>query len=316
MTSFIVDYGLRRRSELNIQWIESIKLAKPVMLAAWPGMGNVALGAINYLRRKLDMKQFAQIDTKAFYAPDGVTVDDGIGKLLPPPKSIFYFRCDPDMVILENEVQFGGKAGMELAREILNFARNLEVARILTAAAFPIPASYQEPVKLFGVANMKSGLNLLTRYRIKIMEDGSISGLNGLLLGYAQELGIESICILATMPIYATGFPNPRAWKALVEIFSQILNLRVDLRKLDSMIKRTDDKMEQIETRLQEMLGIKEKPGTGDEQISQFVLNKIERLFQEAKTSREKALELKRELDRWGLFEMYEDRFLDLFKKD
>ena len=66
------------------------------------------------------------------------------------------------------------------------------------------------------------------------------------------------------------------------------------------------------------MLGIKDKEGerSGEERVSQFVLNKIERLFLEARTSREKALELKRELDRWGLFEMYEDRFLDLFKKD
>ncbi len=45
------------------------------------------------------------------------------------------------------------------------------------------------------------------------------------------------------------------------------------------------------------------------------VFEKIERLFQEAKFDRNKAYELKRELDKWGLFEKYEDRFLDLFKK-
>jgi hypothetical protein len=41
----------------------------------------------------------------------------------------------------------------------------------------------------------------------------------------------------------------------------------------------------------------------------------IEQLFTEAAEDRSKAFELKRELDRLGVFKDYEDRFLDLFKK-
>ena len=295
-----------------------IKLAKPIMFAAWPGMGNVALSAISYLRKKLAMKEFAQIDTAPFYAPDGINVKDGIVELSPPPKSIFYFRSEPDVILLENEIQFTGKLGINFVQEILNFIQELGVIKIFSGAAFPIPVSYREPVQLYGVANMKTGLDLLKQYRIKTMDEGSISGLNGLLLGYAKEKGIEAICILATMPIYATGFPNPRAGRALVDIFTQISGTKVDFTELDLMTVQSDARMEQIESHIQDMLGIKEKERErpGEEQISQYVLNKIERLFREAKTSREKALELKKELDRWGLFEMYEDRFLDLFKKD
>ncbi len=289
-----------------------------MMFAAWPGMGNVALGAINYLRKKLAMERFAQFNTTVYYTPEGISVEAGIGQLPSPPKSIFYYRQEPDVILLENEVQFGGKMGVDFAHEVIDFAQGMGVSRIFTGAAFPVPASYKETVQLFGVANIKSGLDLLNRFQIKIMEEGSISGLNGLLLGYAQEKGIESLCILATMPIYATGFPNPRAWRALVEFFGKVLNTTFELRDLDFKIDKIDAKMEQIESRLEEMLGFKEKPSEkpGEERVSQYVLNKIERLFQEARTSREKALELKKELDRWGLFEMYEDRFLDLFKKD
>lgn len=303
---------------MNIQFTKRIELTKPVMFAAWPGMGNVALGAINYLRKKLAMEEFAQFDTADFFAPDGIEVDDGIALMPSPPKSIFYFRKEPDIIVMENQIQLGGKFGADFGREIADFAYELDVMRLFTGAAFPMPISYKDSVRLFGVTNTKSGLDLLARYRVKLMEDGSISGLNGLLLGYAKEKGIESICILATMPIYATGFPNPRTWRALVELFTRTLEVKVDFTELDLMIEQTDTRMEQIENHLEEMLGIKDKGGerTGEEQVSQFVLNKIERLFQEAKTNREKALELKRELDHWGLFEMYEDRFLDLFKKD
>jgi hypothetical protein len=38
-------------------------------------------------------------------------------------------------------------------------------------------------------------------------------------------------------------------------------------------------------------------------------------MFEQARQDRSKAMELKRELDRHGVFKQYEDRFLDLFKK-
>jgi hypothetical protein len=49
--------------------------------------------------------------------------------------------------------------------------------------------------------------------------------------------------------------------------------------------------------------------------VSPAVERRIEMLFEQAKADRSKAFDLKRELDRHGVFEQYEDRFLDLFKK-
>ena len=42
---------------------------------------------------------------------------------------------------------------------------------------------------------------------------------------------------------------------------------------------------------------------------------RIEALFKEVEEDRSKALELKAELDRHGIFDKYEDRFLDLFRQ-
>jgi hypothetical protein len=44
-------------------------------------------------------------------------------------------------------------------------------------------------------------------------------------------------------------------------------------------------------------------------------MERIERLFEAAQADRSEALRLKNELDRWGLFSLYEDRFLDLFER-
>lgn len=293
----------------------TIELTKPVLLAAWPGMGNVALGAINYLRKKLDMVEFAEIELASFYQPDAIVVEDGLAKIPRPPRSVFYARTKPPLVVLENDIQFGGEVGVNFAKLVLDFAQQLGVTQLYTAAAFPIPSSYKDRSRVHGAANTSYSRDRLQRFSVLPMDEGTISGLNGLLLGYASERSIEATCLLATMPIYATNFINPRAWKALVGVFLEILKVRVDFTELDKLITEIDQKMEQLESHFRTMLGTKDQEEEEESGVSQQVLNRIEGLFEEAKANREKAMELKRELDKWGLFEMYEDRFLDLFKK-
>ena len=53
-----------------------------------------------------------------------------------------------------------------------------------------------------------------------------------------------------------------------------------------------------------------------EEKVPHYVMERIEKLFQEARADRTRAQELKKELDRWNLFELYENRFLDLFEDD
>jgi hypothetical protein len=49
--------------------------------------------------------------------------------------------------------------------------------------------------------------------------------------------------------------------------------------------------------------------------ITRNTRQQIEQLFREARNERAKVSELEIELRRWGLFEEYEDRFLDLFRR-
>jgi len=42
------------------------------MLAAWPGIGNVAMLVANYLLDKFEFKDLAEIDAQQFFDPIGV----------------------------------------------------------------------------------------------------------------------------------------------------------------------------------------------------------------------------------------------------
>jgi len=302
----------------DIKFYKKIDIESPVMIAGWPGMGSVALGVVDYLRRKLAATKFAEIKLDPAATIDSVTVDGGLAKLPPTPKNVFYYTKKPDLIICEGEAQLSGQYGVKLLGKVLDLASEIKVKSIYTGAAFPLPVSYKEEPEIYGAANKKALLALLSRLRIKPMEGGHISGLNGLILGFAEERGIEAACLLATMPQYAISLPNPKASRAIIEALQKILSFKVNLQEMDEYVKDMDEKMALIEDKVKDVFTIeKEEPESlpAEKKVPGYIMEKIEKLFRDAKQDRSKAIVLKKELDRWDLYKLYEDRFLDLFKE-
>ncbi|MFH1613140.1 MAG: PAC2 family protein [bacterium] len=301
---------------------KKINIKEPIILAVWPGMGNVGLLAMDYIRESLNAILFAEIEMEEFEVLEAIIVEKGISKLPLFSKNVFYFSKKYNLVIFESESQIEGIGGIKIINEILNFAQKVKAKMIFTGAAFPLLTEYKNQVEIYGVVNENSLCDFLNHYNIKKMEDGQISGLNGLLLGYAQKNEIDAICLLSTIPLYAINLSNPRASKKMVEQLATILNIKIDYTKLDILIVEMDKKMEMIESKIktmfapmQENLEINTIQDKVQDKIPDHIIEKIENLFKESEKDKKKAYLLKKELDRWNLYKLYEDKFLDLFKK-
>ena len=302
----------------DIKIYKKIELIDPVMIAGWPGMGNVASGVVDYLCKKLKAVKFAQIETDPILSLDSVAVDKGIAKFPRPPQNIFYYSKNPDIIIFEGESQTSGQAGINLLNKVLDVASTFKTKTIYTGAAFPLPASHKEPPVVYGACNKRSLLYILSKYGIRPMDTGRISGSNGLLLGFALERGMDAICLLSTMPQYAISLPNPKASNAIIEMLQKIVGFKVEMGEMDEYIKDMDEKMALIEDKVKDVLIVENEEHVAaphmDKTPPPYIMNKIEKLFKDAKLDKAKARFLKLELDRWDLYKTYEDRFLDLFK--
>src|SRR4030042_399900 len=67
------------------------KLNAPNMLAAWPGIGNVATIVANYLLDKLPFKELGALEASYFFDPIGVLVRDNVVEAPNFPRSQFYY---------------------------------------------------------------------------------------------------------------------------------------------------------------------------------------------------------------------------------
>lgn len=293
----------------------------PTVLAAWPGMGNVGLIAVDYLRRKLNAKIFAEIDMSPFFIPDSIIVKDGIAQFPEIPTAVFYYSTDPDLIIFESNAQVAGKEGILVIKMILDIITQYHIKRIFTFAAFAQPMSYQDDTVVLVTCNIPHFLDELRKHGLTPMPDGFIAGLNGLFLGVAASRDIEAACLLGTIPGYAINMNYPKASLELLNSISRILNIEIDIGEISEAVEGIANQFTIIEERIKEFVPNINKEE--DEEISEieeekvpdYVMEKIERMFQQATRDRTLASELKKELDRWNLFELYENRFLDLFEE-
>ena len=310
----------------SIRVIHRIEPRSPLMVAAWPGMGNVAYGAAIYLKEGLKAVKFAEILPEGIFHRTGVQIRDGIVEIPELPKSEFYFyenyRNDRDLILFLGESQPSMEHEYELARRVAEVAEGHGVQEIITFAATPVNITHKAEPGVWGVATEKALLQKLPACGVKIMNAGHIGGLNGLVLGVSKEQGIGGICLLGEIPFYTAKIENPKSSLAILRVFMQYTGIMVSVEGMEQMARFVEQEIERVskssrgaETGAGETEAAEEKPG-GETAVPVEVREKIEYLFKAAAENLSRTGELKEELDRWGLFQEYEDRFLDLFGRD
>jgi proteasome assembly chaperone (PAC2) family protein len=245
-------------------------------------------------------------------------------------------RGERDLLIFIGEAQLS-PGGYALCHKLLDYAVQRGANRIVTFAAMATQLHPTGEPRVFGAATEEQAIAEMRHHGVEILEEGQISGLNGVLLAAGAEHGLPGLCLLGELPFFAVGVPNPRASQAALEVFAEMAGIELDLAEIAAQAKTVETALLQLlekmkETAAEQAEGVEEgliiaesgndedpdaepKQNKGQPGPDLATRNHIESLFQEALEDRGQAMRLKAELDRLGVFEHYEDRFLDLFKK-
>ncbi|MEW6170240.1 MAG: PAC2 family protein [Candidatus Omnitrophota bacterium] len=325
---------------------KNIKLKNPIVICAWPGMGQVAYRAASFLVEKLKMEEFAHLDAKEFFWQQGVVIEENIVKLPEEPFNKFYFLKNSatkiggsaknlsgkfdknDLIVFLSNAQPDLLKAQKYINNILSLIKRFDPKMVITFAAMPQAIDHLKDPQVWAASTDKKLIEDLKKHNLEIMRQGQISGMNGLFLGLAKEAGIKGFCLLGEIPLYTIQIDNPKASKALIEALSKILEIKIDVQELIDQSHLIEGEIDKIVDYLKTSINMSQFGPIGEEEINQIkhVLNQqtklpgsikvnIEKLFIDAKKDISKASDLKKELDKWSVYKEYEDRFLDLFKK-
>jgi len=315
----------------SIRVVSRIDPRDPILVAAWPGMGNVAYGAAMYLKENLKASKCAEILPNDVFYKTGVQIRDGLVEIPELPKSEFFFYKNNtgvrDLVLFIGESQPVMEKEYELARRVVEYANSCRIKEIVTFAATPVNITHHVEPEVWGVTTDAPLIQKLPVMGVKIMGSGHIGGLNGLLLGAGKESGIRGMCLLGEIPFYTAKIENPKSSLAILKVFLGYTGLTVDLDGLVQMSKYVEEEIDRVSKATKQSL-LSEEGAPGPEEmdapheekksvetrsIPVEARSRIEYMFEIASRDISKAGELKKELDRWRIFQEYEDRFLDLF---
>lgn len=311
---------------------EDLKLNQPWLVAVWPGMGQVALSAGYYMMAKFGMHLLAEFSPRELFEVEHVEVEHGLIRAGRLPRSRLFVWRDPkqtrDIIVFIGEAQ-PPTGKYAFCHRLIEYARQLGVERVFTFAAMATNMHPDQPSRVFGAVTVEEYLDELKRLEVEPLEQGHIGGLNGVLLGAAAEAGVSGACLLGEMPHFFAQLPYPKASLAVLEVFVQLAGITIDLTELFEQAEEVDGKLSSLMEEVEHALKQRQREQEDEEADEEFTPDTpeeedalgadeerhIEQLFEQALQDRSKAYELKRELDRLDVFEDYEDRFLDLFKK-
>lgn len=305
-------------------------------------MGNVAAIAGGYLVRKLGLQPMGVVPLINHVDLNHVGVRSGVVERPHLPRGLL-FRTPEDhigrpLIVFLAEAQPSRK-GYAFVHNLLDQLRDEQIDRVFTFASL---ASAIHPSEEPGVTTAVTTSNLLDEladFGISPASDGRIGGLNGLLLGAAGERELDGACLLAEIPFYAARVPNFRAARSVLSAFGDITGIDIDFAELNQRVDAGEEAMlrmfEQVQAAQEaasetnelfdaeledapEDADARDGGPTADEEhddgLDADVRAEIERRFHAAAADRDVAFDLKTELDRLGVFDEYEDRFLDLFR--
>jgi proteasome assembly chaperone (PAC2) family protein len=218
---------------MDIEYTEKPELNNPQMIAAWPGMGFLAKISADYLQRQIKAAKFAEIK----YFHNILVYNKGKAELAPIRHKL-YASKDHNLIICVGDAQPSiPEESLRLAQKIAEIAKGLGVRRIFTMAAYP--NDFYEKPKVYGVYTDEVSRNDLTELGVTILEnEGAVNGLNGVMIGVAQSMGINGVCLMGDIT-YA-NVPQHLASKAVLEVLVKLLGIEIDTNQLNIRAKKID----------------------------------------------------------------------------
>ena len=243
---------------MGVRFFAEPQLRRPDMVVGWPGIGNIGVVTVDTLRQSIDADELGEIEPWDFFYPSKVIIRSCILRDMEFPGNKFYYKRLPDrdlvLFVAEEQPSGGGRVYAEgseayrMANLVLDVAEKFGCHRIYTSGAAVAQTHHDARSRVWAVATDRGMLaevrqqaNTVPMSEVEGRGDlGSITGLNGLIIGAARKRGFEGMCLMGEIPDYLSRvpFPYPRASRSVLEVLAALLGVTIDYRPVDEMTEQ------------------------------------------------------------------------------
>ena len=223
-----------------------VRVEEGIAVAGFPGMGYVGKTVVESLITKLGAEHVASIYSTGF--PSHLMVDgSGLANLI--AINIYLARTDgKNLILVSSDIQpHEDNEQNKLSFVIAKYLKRIGVREIITGAAF-VTEPIVENRRVFVAATDRETVKKFVEHGAVPLQEGVISGMNGVLIGWGKVLGMDGACVLGETwrSIVELNYVDYGAAKSVLEVLSRVLEIRLDLRDLEEKARIVEDRIRKI----------------------------------------------------------------------
>jgi len=267
---------------------ETPEVSRPVLIlgfGGWANGGNVAVGMLDFLIRRLGATRFARIDPNNFYRFDDerpvVKVEGGQLIEVLPPEAAFYAAHDEqtgvDLILFKaTEPHLRWSLFVEI---ILSVCKQLGVELMISLGGLQDNVVHTDIV-ISGFASSEQLLERLKQNQVIPAEYEGPGAIHSLILQQAKEINIEGISLWGHCPFYLQG-THLRLLSQMATILTDLAGFQVETDELEKAwthlarsIQRFIDENPELQKVIKEIMKSK-TPGEAESSIPETKDGKV-----------------------------------------
>ena len=219
----------------------------------WIDAGEAATGAMRHLVRHLSASHLATIDPEPFFIftqerPNVRMTDEGTRAIRWPRSEFHVWQPTDDQPGL---LLFRGMEPNQMWRTytnaFLDLAEQCGVKRIVSIGALLAGAPHTRPTRVTGRSTDPDWQAMLKDWGIyRRPSYQGPTGISTILLDAAAKRGMASLSFMGQAPHYLQGTSNPSVIKALLTHINRLLDLGINVTRLDTAIEAFQRKCDQL----------------------------------------------------------------------
>lgn len=233
------------------------KLESSSLVVAWnQDAGKVGPSVVDYLNRKLESREFAEISPERFFSLGGISVEDDVAQF---PESKFYWYPEKSLVIFKSDIpRYEWYEFLDLVLDIAE--KYCKVKEIYTVGGMVSAAAHTAPRMLLSVVNSTEMKRILSHHDLVSdmdyeTRDDQRPTFSSFLLWAAKRRNIAGANLWVTLPFYLLAVEDPQACKRVVEFFNSRLDLNIDFADIDVEVAKRNKEIAQVRSKSPELDG-------------------------------------------------------------
>ncbi len=225
---------------------KNIDVEKAIAIVGFPGMGLVGKTVATYLINIFDAQHIMSIYGTKF--PAHLLVDsNGLADI--DKVSIYYAKNNSmDIFIITSDAQPTSDSDQhELSKFIVKKLIKYNVIELIAAAAF-VSDVVVSSRRVFIVGNNNSALQKYIEKGATPLNEGVISGMNGIIIGWAKAYKVDGTCILGETwrSIVEMNYTDYTASKIIIDLLSRVWGFNIDTEELRIRGKAIESEIESV----------------------------------------------------------------------